>query len=275
MPFIRKILLAAAISVLVGVQSASALTIVRNFTGGTASTTTAGGGSLTAIFNAAADMWEAAIGDTHTVTISYGWSTLGGGTLAQHAFGGGSGTPYRETSGSISFDNVGTSWFVDATPFNNSEYTTLNSSSADFGGGSIETVRMYTGATGAASGRHDLLAVALHEIGHALGLSSGNSAFTSGNGDGDIDVLSGPYAGSAIPTVSGAHLDVNNSLMYPFNSSSTRKLISQVDLLANCTISQFTQCDYQGVSAVPEPSTWLLMAAGLFGLGILRSRKAA
>ena len=48
---------------------------------GSAPTTTIGDGNLIQIFHAAADSWEQAIKDIHTVTIQFGWSPLpiGGG----------------------------------------------------------------------------------------------------------------------------------------------------------------------------------------------------
>ena len=81
---LNKILLLTGVTVAFAGQ-ADALTIVRNFTGGTASANQNGGGSLSAIFNAAADVWEAAIGDAHVVTLSFGWANLGSGTLGQQS----------------------------------------------------------------------------------------------------------------------------------------------------------------------------------------------
>ena len=43
---------------------------------GPAPTNTIGGGSLVDLFHAAADMWEQAMKDDHTVTIQFGWSPL-------------------------------------------------------------------------------------------------------------------------------------------------------------------------------------------------------
>ena len=250
------------------VQQSSALTINTTWLGGTASTTTAGGGNLQDIFNTAAGVGESLIGDTHTLNLSFGWGPQSSSsTLAAHSFGTGSGTPYRETSGTITFDNDTFSWFMDSTPLDSGEWTTYSEYSADLGGGTLNTGKKYTGATGDAAGRYDLFSVAMHEIGHSLGLSSANSAFITENVDLDIDVTSGIFAGSVLGTQNGAHLSLVQSLMYPFSSVGTRTLISQADLLANCSVSQFTQCDY-GVS-VPEPASLLLLAIGLFVIGAI------
>lgn len=263
-------------------SSASALTIVRDFVASgedygfgiglaTGAPTTAGGGNLIDIFNAAADCWEEAILDAHTVTIKFGWQGLGGGTLGVHALTGEGGSPHRETSAVIRFDSDGTSdFFADATPESHSEFGTYTEVTADLGGGVMNTGRYFATATGDAVGRFDLLSTALHEIGHALGLSSANDAFVAENGDGDIDIAGAlPFAGATIDTISGAHLDLDFALMYPFAFSSERVRISAADILANAQISGFSDLNLNPCP-VPEPAT--LAALGL-GLAAIRRRR--
>lgn len=274
----RRCCIAASVAALLTLPSIHAITIVRNFvsTGGTfpggAGTATAqpgnavGAGTLSSVFNAAADVWESALQDSHTVTLSFGWQGLGSGTLGVHNLISQGGSPNRETAGVIRFDSDTSSvYFMDDTPFNHSEYTTYTVTQANLGGGNMNVGRVYTGATGLASGRTDLFSVALHEIGHALGLSSGNSSFLAGNGDLDIDVTSPrPYNGAQIPTVSGAHLNIGSALMFPSIASGLRRLPSEADIVANAEISQFSQINLfpTGV-AVPEPATYALMGAGM------------
>ena len=265
-------------------SQASAVTIVRNFiapgntfpgiggTAGSASGFQAGGGSFGTVFNAAADWWEAAILDPHVVTISFGWASLSGGTLGVHNLLTQGGSPNRETAAVIRFDNdSSTSWFTDPTPFFSTEYTTFTPSSADLGGGLMNVGRVWTGATGAASGRHDMMAVALHEIAHALGMSSANTSFQTENGDGDIDITAPlPFAGASISTTSGAHLDLVNANLFPSIPTSRRRLLSEADILANAQISQFTNLN---LNPVPEPASLIALGIGIAALAARRRRR--
>jgi len=251
------------------VPNAWALTINGTQAAGSAPGGTTGGGSLASIFDYAAGVWESLIPDTHTLTITYQWGNLTGSTIGLHSLVSQSGTPNRETAATLTFDNSSRDdyWFLDSTPGDNSEYTTHTVSVLDLGGGNMTVGDQWTGATGDAAGRGDLLSVVLHEIGHALGLSSANNSFIAERGDNDVDVTSGTFAGASIGlNASSAHTSIATSLMWPSTSSGTRTLVSQADLMANCQISQFSDC-LSGTAPIPEPETYAMLFAGLGLLG--------
>ena len=112
------------------------LNIVRNFDDtrlppGNA----AGGGTLSDVFDTAADWWEMAILDDHNVTISFSWAPLN--SLAQATVY----APIPFKKASVKFDNDSVNWFVDPTPHDDSEWTTFTETVADLGGGPINVQR--------------------------------------------------------------------------------------------------------------------------------------
>lgn len=232
-------------------QTTHALTIRRVFPDSTPPSNTAGGGNLRDICNAAADMWEARITDSHTVTITFRWGRMTGTTLAEHRLTSEGGTPHRETAGQIVFDNDGSSiFYLDPTPARTSsdEFTELQSPSEDRGGGNINVARYYRRPHGRAIGRTDVKTVAVHEIGHALGMARALNTYASRVGsDNEIDVTSPrPRPGTRLPVrpVSvSAHLrpDVfSNAVLVPTIPAGRRRLTSGADLLANAQISEFS-----------------------------------
>ena len=267
--FINKFTLATLGSLtalsLTGLEAA-AVNIKRNFKGGVAPGNMAGGGNLINVFNAAADWWELAIQDDHTLTINFQWAPLNNFL----AFASDSPLPGPPTRGFVQFDNDGSSlWFADSTPDKNEEYQVFRESQANLGGGRVNTGRVYSNPTGSAVDRFDLFSVAKHEIGHALGFFSFSPNF------GDPITVTGPrpLAGTQIPTtpINGGHIDISTTLMFPYFNRGQRKILTDTDTLAIAQISKFEKVNLN-LQHVPEPLT-ILGSATVLGVGVALKRE--
>ena len=259
-PFVSSLTIGILLTLWIGswaalsIPSAMALTIIRKpipsgepfqFDGlqvkaGAAPTRTIGDGNLIQIVNAAADAWEQVIKDEHTVTIQFGWSPLpvGGGV---HYVRSQSGPPNRVTEAIIYFDNNGsTLWFLDATPEEHSEYPTLVECYTETHKGRVNSGRVLSGDIGSSQAL-DLLTIAKHEIGHALGFSTWNHQWVSKNAFKGIPLTSPrPYSGFLIPIDANGHLRLHGALMDPSLLPGQRKLISPIDVLAVAEMGEFS-----------------------------------
>ena len=265
-----------------GATKSQAVTITLTDLGGIAPGSAVGGGNLPDLFRAAADVWETAFTTAHALEVRFQWGALGS-AIGSHSLTAQGGVPSRETIATITIDGDGTTpWFLDLTPLDASEFGTLTTASADLGGGVMNTGRRYDGGytgplVGGVTTPFDGFSTVIHEIGHALGLSSANTQYQGESWpDNDIDVIGPrPFAGAVIPTnnsgpvppgSSNAHIGVALPLALMRGSSAvagTRRIPSEADVVANAEIQDFAIGSLDPYAAVPEPTTAILAMGGL------------
>ena len=250
-----------------------------------------------AVMDAAADYWQtafAASSRTLSLTINVSWGGLSGATLAQGGASWINNNPtYSLRNPFLTWDNDGSStFFVDLTPKSNSEWAKSSLRTDDLGGGTINVERVYYNAASGTSARNDndMLSVAIHEIGHTLGVLAGYPRFNALDvgSDGDLDLSGGTQIAS-----SGGHLDYSLGLPetpgFPFDGATvggtyypmllgssivtgTRKLLTEADILMVADLQGLNNPNTNPLIPEPEPSLVILFSIGL--LLIFRRRGA-
>lgn len=245
--------------------TARGMDIIINFNSGASDSPSfdPNGTQLQALFGFAESYYEDIFeGTTSTgLTLDVWYDSLSGSTLGSHTLD--DDNSQRETEGHIRID-TDTNWFLDPTPEDNSEFNmkqrffrdltaSQTTSWYDVGSGSTIPETFETGYRGNAfsgtdaSGKYDMLSVIMHEVGHAIGMSSSASGtrdetgyeilgFWTG-GDRDYDFFSEFVFGQSLAAdIAGddniAHIKNTNALLTPSISSSLRRFPSHTDIFS-------------------------------------------
>ncbi len=225
---------------------------------------------LDAIAAAAASTWEHVLLDTPApLVVEIGLSRQLPDVTSLAATAGG---PVRAF---MAFD-PGVDWFSDSTPLDDSEFAHPSVTSADLGGGRITTSIEMAGTDGPAASGFDLYSVALHELGHALGM---NLRFVAGQGREPLVVADSlPAAGTRLPFIpdgerGAGHLALPGAVMWPWIAPGVRRLLSDADILAVAQAGGYLNVHLNPPpSSMPEPGTVMLVACGLAMLAGRRRR---
>jgi len=217
----------------------------------------AGGGNLQQIMQVAADNWESVLkrgGGDWKLTIEYGWATLRDTAFfAQELMHEEGGRPSRITHSCVIFNNKVIpgppfrGFFADPTPRDNSEFGNYTSDAENLGDGWLNIGRVFTNGMGNAEDRVDMVQLAMHEIGHALGLDGDYSGFKTQSGATlQLKVTAPrPFADTVFLISNGPHIDGPLSLLMTGRPMpGERHLISGIDALVAAQLNLFDQPDF-------------------------------
>ncbi|TWU29863.1 dockerin type I domain-containing protein [Bythopirellula polymerisocia] len=217
--------------------NAQAITISMNYGGGSPPPFDPDGSKLKAIVAAAGAIWGDYILDDQNYSFDLRWEDIDGGTLGQHQPG------WLLDSRDLVFDTKDSNgnwrdWFFDPTPFDNSEFDMqstlvrdLSPLAADRAYGGSPPALLEAGFSGVATspaslGKHDLLSVVLHEMGHMLGYN-----FSGFDDDYDFSPATIGGLNLSVNESDGYHAGVSQSLMFGSINTSIRRLPSATDIL--------------------------------------------
>ena len=224
-----------------------------------------GGGNLPDIMSAAAAYWMAAFPDVNwTVDLQYQWGGIGVGLNAQ--FEPTDDIDGHIIEGDIYFNNSSVDWYADPNPLNmqSPAYGPLDSETIDFNGNPLNIGRSWQALAGGPADNYlDLLMVAQHEIGHALGIYNPPATVQ------DVIItpeISNTFAGYSI-FLDGLHDHIDNPLTALMASgfhmsAGQRKGISAADILAIAEINGWQNPNLNPYP-VPEPSSVVLLLLGI------------
>ena len=206
----------------------------------------------------------------------------------------------RPNNSTIRLDSsAASSFFVDSTPFDNSEYS-MNFVDASLGGGTVNVGRYGSALVGGpAANRTDVLTLLLHELLHSTGfnfLDRFDAAAGGAVGDPNRKItipssLSGLPSDFDLPFLSASdHVDptapgspfTHALTAEPSFGANDRWLPTGAELLALCVVEGCAANQVNpnlvgaNVNAVPEPGSLVLMAMAGVGLfATTRRRKAS
>ncbi|MDA7888928.1 hypothetical protein N9A86_06060, partial [Akkermansiaceae bacterium] len=210
------------------------------------------GSKLTAIMEAAEEYWEDIIKGPQVLTITYHYDTS---SPSNGQFYNSTENNSFVTSGKIRFrPNPTLGWWWDPTPLDNSEYNLGETLVRDmapavrdamFAPGAprlLEALYWGTPAEGApddAVNKRDMFTYAIHEMGHALGMTGNLTTTAAEIADNDYDLdpllLNGANASTLLDPGGGSHIECNGCLMNTNVGPSLRKLPSAADVLSIAT----------------------------------------
>ncbi|MFV2068001.1 MAG: PEP-CTERM sorting domain-containing protein [Pirellulales bacterium] len=230
------------------------------------------GDGLQVIMSQAAAVWESIIQDEGTLDIAFYWTDLddAGGTLAlENTLRTSRGKPVEAR---IRFDSQSNGsdrpWYVDPTPENGSEFNLQQVLVGDLSSSQVEAwytdtppatlEKSYAGSAKSASesvvkDNYDLYSIALHELGHAVGLSPLISPLEPLL-DNDYDVpedlveqVGGtePFAINVFSPSNLPHIAARKSLMFPSFIRGERRLPGVTDVLAIASAARWSQIAFQ------------------------------